>query len=364
MTTKREWMSATLATAAVLGMASIAAVAHAGESAPAPTTAAAGKDASAEINPRLLRRFVPLRARFDAPGATVNNTEIQLGRMLFFDQRLSADRDISCNSCHRLDHYGVDGLSFSVGRKGQLGGRNSPTVFNAAGHFQQFWDGRAVDVEAQARGPMMNPVEMAMKDEKQIEQRLRAIPGYVAAFHAAYPQIADPVSIDNAARAIGAFERGLSTPSRWDRFLRGEVGALTPAEKKGFKVFSNVGCMVCHTGEFLGGSTFQRVGLVEPWPDQKDPGRAQITKSNSDKMVFKVPSLRDVARTGPYFHDSLASDLPTAVRLMGKHQLGLDLDDDEVGSIVTWLACLTGDVDAQYTAKPVLPRDEAGHGPH
>jgi cytochrome c peroxidase len=356
MTTKRS-MNAALAWTAGLWLASIATVAQAGDLAPATVTPPAGGDFSAEINPRLLRRFVPLRSRFDAPGVTVSDAEIRLGRMLFFDQRLSADRDLSCNSCHRLDHYGVDGQRFSVGRNGQRGGRNSPTVFNAAGHFQQFWDGRATDVEMQAPGPILNPIEMAMPDKRQVVERLRAIPGYVSAFSAVFPQSANPITVENAAQAIGAFERGLSTPSRWDRFLRGDLTALTSAEKKGFKVFSNVGCMVCHTGEFLGGSTFQRVGIVEPWPNQTDTGRSQVTKSTADKLVFKVPSLRDVARTAPYFHDGSAPDLATAVRMMGRYQLGLELEADEVGSIITWLNCLTGDVDANYTARPVLPSD-------
>ncbi len=321
--------------------------------APAIATAA---DTASEINPRLLRRFAPLRVRFEGSAQSANDAEIRLGRMLFYDARLSVDDDVSCNSCHRLDHYGVDGQRFSNGRLRQKGRRNSPTVFNAAGHFQQFWDGRAADVEAQVTGPIMNPVEMAMPDRAHVEARLLAIPGYVAAFAAAFPADAKPLTIENGARAIAAFERGLTTPSRWDRFLRGETTALTQEEKDGFKVFSNTGCMVCHTGELLGGSMCQRVGVSQPWPNQRDLGRAEVTKLGSDRMVFKVPTLRNVARTAPYFHDGSAPELPTAVRVMAKYQLGIELTDDEVKSMVTWLESLTGDVDAQYVAKPVLPQ--------
>ncbi len=316
--------------------------------------AARAGDASDEINPRLLRRFAALRPRLDE-GAAPGDAMIQLGRMLFYEPRLSSTGDISCNSCHALDKFGVDGKKFSIGAKGQKGGRNAPTVFNAAGHFQQFWDGRAADVEAQATGPMLNPKEMAMT-KQLVEERLRGNAGYAAAFKAAFAGEAEPVTLENAGKAIGAFERGLTTPSRWDKFLGGEGAALTREEKEGFKVFSNVGCVVCHTGEMLGGSTFQRAGVVEPWPNQQDKGRAEVTKADSDKMMFKVPSLRNIARTAPYFHDGSAPDLETAVKMMGKHQLGVDLAPDEVASIVTWLKSLTGEVDGRYIARPSLPK--------
>jgi cytochrome c peroxidase len=314
-------------------------------------------DLSSVFNPRLLRRFAPLTARLDDPAQPISQEQVDLGRMLYFDKRLSLHLDLSCNSCHRLDAYGVDGAAASLGDQGRRGTRNSPTVYNAAGFFAEFWDGRASDVEAQVKGPLLNPIEMAMPSDRAVVARLKAVPGYVAAFHAAFPNESDPVSFDDLGRAIGAFERGLTTPSRWDRFLRGDKAALTTEEVLGLKVFTNVGCMVCHTGEFLGGNSFQRAGAVEPWPNQADTGRAAVTHNPADRMMFKVPTLRNIQKTAPYFHDGSATTLDQAVRMMGKHQLGLELSDGEVSSIITWLASLTGELPTTYIAEPTLPPD-------
>lgn len=206
----------------------------------------------------------------------------------------------------------------------------SPTVYNAAGHLTQFWDGRASNVEEQAKGPIINPVEMAMTNGDEVVRMLRGIPGYVDAFANAFPGEPSAMSYDNLGHAIGAFERGLVTPGRWDSYLEGNSKALTSEEVEGLKVFTNVGCMVCHTGEFLGGGSCQRAGAVEPWPNQSDEGRFGVTKDPADRMMFKVPSLRNVARTGPYFHDGSAKTLGQAVRMMGKHQLGLELSEPEI----------------------------------
>jgi len=340
-----------------------------GHAAPAPVGAAlasspaASPAASKTFNPRLLRRFSPLRARFDASAGPATREQIDLGRMLYFDKRLSKSGDIACNSCHRLDAYGVDGQATSTGERGQHGTRNSPTVYNAAGFFVEFWDGRAADVEEQAKGPILNPVEMAMPSGDAVVQRLKAIPGYRAAFAQAFAGQAEPLTYDNVGRAIGAFERGLTTPSRWDRYLRGETSALTEPEVAGLKIFTNIGCMVCHTGEFLGGSSYQRAGAVEPWPNQNDLGRSAVTKNPADRMLFKVPTLRNVAKTAPYFHDGSAATLDQAVRMMGKHQLGLELDDEEVASVVTWLSALTGELPTAYIQQPELPADATGGAP-
>ena len=172
--------------------------------------------------------------------------------MLYYEPRLSKSQEISCNSCHLLDQYGVDGQPTSDGHKGQAGDRNSPTVYNAAGHFVQFWDGRAADVEEQAKGPVMNPVEMAMPSEKQVIAVLKSMPEYVDAFKKAFPGEKDPISYENMAKAIGAFERKLITPSRWDKFLRGDSQALTNEEKAGFNVFMETGCQACHSGAISG----------------------------------------------------------------------------------------------------------------
>jgi cytochrome c peroxidase len=309
------------------------------------------------FNPRLLRRFTPLRARLDATNEAPSDELIALGRMLYFDSRLSRNRDLSCNSCHRLNAYGVDGEATSPGDSGQRGGRNSPTVYNAGGYFAQFWDGRAADVEEQAKGPILNPIEMAMPNAAAVVSRLQAIPGYAPVFARAFPNEKSPVNYDNVGRAIGAFERGLTTPSRWDSFLTGDKSALSEREVDGLKTFTNVGCMVCHTGELLGGNSYQRAGAVEPWPNQKDPGRSAVTKSDADRMMFKVPTLRNVTKTAPYFHDGSAPTLDVAVRMMGQHQLGLELTNEEVQSIVVWLDSLTGTLPTAYIAEPSLPPD-------
>lgn len=310
---------------------------------------------TAEVNPRLLRRFEPLRKRFDAAANPSTPARVALGRMLYYEKRLSKAHDLSCNSCHDLARYGVDGEAKSPGHRGQRGARNSPSVYNAAGAFVQFWDGRSPDVEAQAAGPILNPVEMAAPNGEHVVRVLRSMPAYVTAFESAFPGEKAPVTLDNVGRALGAFERGLTTRARWDDYLEGKKDALTPAEVDGLKTFTNVGCMVCHTGELLGGSTYQKVGAVAAWPNQADPGRFEVTKNEADRMVFRVPSLRNVSKTAPYFHDGSGATLPDAVRKMGKHQLGVELTDREVAAIVTWLDSLTGDIPSAYIAPPELP---------
>jgi cytochrome c peroxidase len=306
-----------------------------------------------DINPRLLRRFQPLPESFADPATPRTDEQITLGRLLFDDPRLSADGTVTCASCHRLGNYGADNLATSPGLRAQRGTRNTPTVMNAAGSFAEMWDGRAASVEDQARLPILNPREMGMADVSHVESALRGIPAYEAAFRRAFPGEAEPRTLDNAARAIGAFERGLATPGRWDRFLRGDRAALTGAEKEGLRTFLNVGCMVCHTGPVLGGSMFERVGVVEPWPNQSDQGRYEVTHQAVDRMVFKVPTLRNVEKTAPYFHDASAATLEEAVHEMGAHQLGLELEGQEVAAIVTWLRSLTGELPSSYIEPPL-----------
>src|SRR5215468_1061672 len=197
----------------------------------------------------------------------VTDAKVELGRMLYYDARLSKNHDVACNDCHKLDQFGVDGEPTSKGHKGQRGVRNSPTTFNAALHFVQFWDGRAADVEAQAKGPVLNPVEMAMASDKEVVAVLKSMPEYVALFKKAFPNEKDPVTYDNMGKAIGAFERNLITPSRWDKFLKGDQGALTAEEKAGFNEFAAAGCQSCHAGVLLGGNMMQKMGSVKPWPD-------------------------------------------------------------------------------------------------
>ncbi len=280
---------------------------------------------------------------------------VDLGRNLYFDKRLSKNQGISCNSCHQLDHYGVDNQSFSPGHQGQLGGRNSPSVYNAASHVAQFWDGRAEDVEAQAKGPILNPVEMSMPSEAQVLQVLNSMPEYVEAFAEAFPQDRKPVTYDHLGQAIGAFERGLVTPAPFDQYFAGDAAALSPKQKRGFTTFVDAGCAQCHNGTYFGGNTYQKAGRVNPWPNQEDQGRYKVTGDEDDRMIFKVPSLRNVAQTGPYFHDGSVNSLKAAVVQMANTQLGKDLSNREANEIVAFLETLTGEPPADYIQPPVLP---------
>lgn len=281
---------------------------------------------------------------------------VHLGQMLFHEARLSKNHDISCNSCHTLTNYGVDGKPTSSGHKGQLGGRNSPTVMNAFGHIAQFWDGRAKDVEEQAKGPVLNPIEMAMSSSAKVVDTLKSMPEYVAAFAKAFPKAKDPITYDHFAQAVGAFERQLSTPSRFDKYLEGKEDALSAAEKIGYDLFVNTGCTTCHSGALLGGHMYQKVGLVKAWPNQKDQGRFEVSKQDADKMMFKVPSLRNIVHTAPYFHDGQTADLKVAVKMMAEYQLGRILSKSEVQSIITFLGALSAKPKAEYLKVPTLPK--------
>jgi cytochrome c peroxidase len=284
--------------------------------------------------------FSPLPPMADSADNKVTPEKVALGKKLYLDKRLSKDNDISCNSCHRLDTFGVDNEPTSPGHKGQRGGRNSPSSFNAALHATQFWDGRAENVEKQALGPILNPIEMAMPSEQAVIDRLKVDKALVSEFAKAFPEEKDAVTYANVGKAIGAFERTLITPSRFDDFLKGDSAALTAEEKKGAELFVQTGCIACHNGATLGGNSFQKLGLVKPYPT-KDLGRFEVTKNEADKMVFKVPSLRNVAKTGPYFHDGSVKTLEEAVSIMAQHQLGKQLTPEQVKDIVTFLNSLT-----------------------
>ena len=303
----------------------------------------------------VLSVFAPLPAQMDAPDRPLTDAKIALGRRLFYEKLLSDGHDVSCNSCHALNGWGADGRKVSLGHDGRAGTRNSPSAYNAAGHFAQFWDGRAADVEAQAKGPILNPVEMGMSDSAAVLAHLRASPSYVAAFRAAFAGERQPVTYNNLGLAIGAFERRLLTPARWDRFLGGDSAALSEPERQGLQTFIAAGCQQCHNGVYIGGGLFQKAGLVVPWFSQADSGRYQVTHDQKDLFVFKVPSLRNIEKTGPYFHDGSVASLDEAVRLMAHHQLGKALTPAQVTSIVTWFSSLTGDIPVDYIASPQRP---------
>ncbi len=326
---------------------------------PAPAASARGVGAAPpkredELSPRLLRRFAPIEAPA-YPGAPAL---VELGKALYFDPILSRSGTISCNSCHPLDRYGTTATAVSTGVGGAQGTRNAPSTYNAAGHFRQFWDGRAATLEEQALGPIQNPVEMGLSLTDAVRE-LRGVEGYGALFHEAFPDDPSPITSEHVAKAIAAFERGLVTPAPWDRYLRGETDALTPEQKEGAKLFANLGCMVCHSGPYLGGSMFEKLGAQEPWPNRSDLGRVKVTGNKGDEMTFKVPSLRNVTRTAPYFHDGSVARIEDAVRLMAKHQLGVDLTDSETASIVAWFESLRGELPLAYIEPPLLPEAHA-----
>jgi cytochrome c peroxidase len=271
-----------------------------------------------------------------------NAAKVELGKKLFFDPRLSKSGFISCNSCHNLATGGVDNLPSSIGHKWQLGPINSPTVLNSKYNIAQFWDGRAKDLREQAAGPIENPAEMASSHDLAIEV-LQTIPGYVAEFKKVYG--AGKITIDNVTDAIAVFEETLVTPnSRFDQWLKGDDKALTSTEKEGYELFKAKGCTTCHMGEAVGASLFQKMGLVKPYTkDTETIGRYGVTKQESDKYVFKVPTLRNIELTYPYFHDGSLWNLKDAVLTMADIQLGIPVNDQEADRIVAFLLTLTGE---------------------
>ncbi len=230
----------------------------------------------------------PLTALDRLPRSAEDQAKVDLGRHLYYEKRLSSNNTIACNSCHLLDKYGVDGVDFSLGVPGKPVGRNSPTTYNAFFHIAQFWDGRAATVEEQAKGPILAGKEMGMPSSKAVVAKLKGIPEYPPLFKKAFPRDVDAVTYNNVGTEIGAFERNLVTPGRFDEFLAGKPSALTAKEQKGLKTFVTTGCVTCHTGPLVGGNSYQKLGLVKPWPNQVDPGRSAIVDKEAFKMFFKV----------------------------------------------------------------------------
>lgn len=293
-----------------------------------------------------------------AESKTIENTDelVALGRALYFDTRLSKGQGISCNTCHDLQKFGVDGQPTSPGHKGQRGERNSPTVYNSALQFAQFWDGRAADVEAQATMPITNPVEMAMADPASVVAVIKSVPGYEPLFKAAFPDEADAITLENAGKAVGAYERRLMTPSRFDEFMGGKTDALNEQELRGLRSYIEVGCTTCHAGPLLGGQIYQKWGLIKPVPNLADTGRHKVTGQDSDRFMFKVPQLRNITRTGPYLHDGSEADLSKVVAMMGEYQLGKTIPPEQIADIVAFMGALEGALPpADLISKPELP---------
>jgi cytochrome c peroxidase len=323
---------------------------------PAATVAVAATPSAApevKIDRSLLVQFAALPKEFTSPTNPITKEKVELGRALFHDVRLSKNQDVSCNSCHDVAAFGVDNKATSEGHQKQLGSRNSPTVYNAAGHFAQFWDGRAKDVEEQAKGPVLNAVEMAMPSEAAVLKVLKSIPGYVDAFAKAFPGDKNAMSYDNLAKAIGAFERTLVVPSRFDKYVAGDEDALSAKEKAGLAKYLDLNCTSCHNGALLGGTEYKKLGLVRPWEaNMKDLGRFQVTKSETDKMMFKTPSLRNVAKTAPYLHDGSVKTLEEAVKMMANHQLGKVVSDEDASAVAAFMGSFTGEPTAEMMRKP------------
>lgn len=298
--------------------------------------------------------------------------KIDLGRLLYFDPRLSSSWLISCNTCHNVGLGGVDLLETSVGHGWQKGPRNSPTVFNAVFNIAQFWDGRARDLKEQAQGPVQAAVEMNSNPGRTVKT-LSSIPEYVSRFEKAFPGEATPLSFENMAKAIAAFEATLTTPGApFDRYLKGDAKAINDEEKKGLEVFMAKGCTACHAGVNLGGQGYFPFGVVEKPGSEilppQDKGRFAVTRTASDEYVFKSPSLRNIALTAPYFHSGKVWDLKQAVAIMGTSQLGAELNQAETEAITRFLGTLTGEqpkieypILPPHTASTPLP--EVGAGP-
>jgi cytochrome c peroxidase len=285
------------------------------------------------------------------PPANINIGMAELGKKLYFDPRLSKSGVMSCNTCHNLSMGGTDNIPTSVGDKWQQGPINAPTVLNSSLNVAQFWDGRAADLKAQAGGPIANPGEMAFTHTLAINV-LESIPAYVREFKVVFGK--DKIDINQVTQAIAEFEKTLVTPnSRFDQWLLGKKDALTPEELAGYKLFKDSGCIACHNGEAVGGNSFQKMGLVEPYKGNVPDGRAAVTGKDADRFNFKVPTLRNVELTYPYFHDGAANTLSEAVDTMGRIQLGKKFTKEQNAKIVAFLKTLTGDQPSFML--PILP---------
>lgn len=315
-----------------------------------------------ELSPqqKLAKQFIlPLKA--PQPSDNIANpAKIELGKQLFFDPRLSKDGTVSCNSCHNVMASGTDNRAVSAGVGGQLGGRGAPTVFNSAFLSVQFWDGRAATLEDQAKGPLTNPIEMAMPDNDAVIARVKQIDGYASQFEKAFGAN-DSINIDNLAKAIASYERTLITPnSPFDLWAKGDSSAISASAQRGFQKMNEVGCTSCHSGPGFSGPTlpvgtgfYQRFPTfadseyVKKYDFLADEGRKNVTKEEADAHMFRVPTLRNIATTAPYFHNGKVATLQEAIRVMGKTQLNKNLANDDVNDIYNFLVTLTGSIPEQ-----------------
>jgi cytochrome c peroxidase len=304
--------------------------------------------------------FAPLPKNMATAERPITPALVELGRALFFEPRVSVDGTVSCARCHLPQLYGGDGLATSHGHHDKIGGRNAPTVLNTALQVKQHWSGNREDVEDQAVRALTGAGSFGNPNFDAPMARLKSIAGYLPLFKAAFPGEADPVTAANWGRAVGAYERTLVSRSRFDDFLDGNEEALSAQERAGLRTFIDTGCIACHNGVGVGGGAFRKFGVIEDYwkatgSQQIDKGRAVDTKKTEDEYLFKVPTLRNVVMTGPYFHDGSVTSLDAAVRIMAKVQLGVAVDDKAVQDIVAFLGSLTGPLPENYATAPVLP---------
>lgn len=304
-------------------------------------------------------KFSPLPADMATPARPIKAEQVNLGRHLFFEPRVSVDGTVSCSRCHLPALYGADGLPRSHGALTNVLKRNAPTVFNAALQFKAHWDGVNDDVEMQAHRALTGP-GFANPDAANALKKLKEIDGYRELFEKAFPDAKELVTLDQWSTAIGAYERILVSPSRFDDYLRGSATALTATERQGLRKFIEVGCADCHLGANLGGTKFEKFGVASDyWMATKskeiDKGRFDLTHAKDDLYVFKVPSLRNVEMTPPYFHDGSVDDLRSVVRIMSQVQLGQNVNDQDLESIIAFLKSLTGPIPATFREAPLLP---------
>ena len=304
--------------------------------------------------------FKPLGHDMGTAQYPITPERVALGRLLFFDPRISLDGSVSCSRCHQPALYGTDALAKPLGAKDRKNPRNAPTVLNAALQFVAHWRGDRVNVEDQATKALVGPPSFGEPNFQAAMDKIKAIPNYGEMFRKAFPDDKDPVTPENWGRAIGAYERTLVTPSAFDTYLAGDTQALNATARAGLSKFIDTGCTACHNGMDVGGATYQKFGVVEDyWKETHsqviDKGRFDVTKNPGDMYVFKVPSLRNVAMTPPYFHDGSVATLGEAVHVMGKVQLGRDLSKQDVDAIVAFLDSLTGRLPKQFETAPELP---------
>ncbi len=321
----------------------------------------AGAEAKKLIEEAKKNGLAPLPA-VPAPADATVEARITLGRRLFYENRVSQDGNVSCGHCHQAELAASDGLPKAIGVFGKVNPRNAPSIFNAGLQFKQHWRGDRESLEDQAEKSLTGAASFGNPDFAAVKAKLVAIPGYAEAFAKAFPGDPDPISSKNWGLAVAAFERTLLTPSRYDAFLAGDAKSLSATEQAGLRKFIEVGCAGCHDGPGLGGGSFQKFGVVEDyWKETgaatPDKGRADVTKNDADLYVFKVAQLRNVVKPAPYVHDGSVAELPRAVHIMGKVQLGKDLNDQEVADIVAFLGALTGPVPANYP--PLTPFPDA-----